>query len=73
MKIYTAGNPRKTLSPSEALYGFGGWLTVRDEPVTMSARHDASVVAQLIDEFCKKQALEEPREDWADSLIPMKD
>ena len=35
-------------SPSEALYAFAGWLTTRDEPVTMSAKHDAGAVANLV-------------------------
>lgn len=72
MKIYTAGNPKKSLSPSEALFGFGGWLTTRDEPVTMSSRHDAAIVAELISEFCEKQGFEDPDESWTDNLIPMK-
>jgi len=64
---------RESLSPSGALYGFGGWLTSRDEPVTMSGRHDAAIVAELIDEFIKKQDLEEPEGHWEDDLVPMAD
>jgi hypothetical protein len=59
------------LNAAEALYGFGGWLTSKDEPVTMSSHHDAGIVAEFIDEFIKKQKLEEPREHWEDELIPM--
>lgn len=59
---------KDVLSPSEALFGFGGWLTTRDEPVTMSAKHDAAVVAELIDEFCKVNGLEEPRQHWERNL-----
>jgi hypothetical protein len=73
MKIYTAGNPRTSLSPSEALYGFGGWLTTRDEPVTMSSHHNAGIVAELINEFCERHDFEEPRDHWEDNLIPSKD
>jgi len=62
---------RESLSPSESLYGFGGWLTTREEPVTISRKHDASIVAELIDEFIKKQKLKEPKEHWEDTLIPM--
>ena len=59
------------LSPSEALYGFGGWLTTRDKPVTMSAKNNAGIVAELIDEFIKKQKLEQPEDHWEDDLISM--
>ena len=61
------------LSGSEALYGFGGWLTTRDEPVTMGGKHNCAIVAELIDEFSKQQNLKEPREHWGDDLIPMKE
>ncbi|KKL18862.1 hypothetical protein LCGC14_2471290 [marine sediment metagenome] len=71
--IYTAGQPRKSLSPSEALYGFGGWLTTRDTPVVMSAHDDAGIVAKLISEFCERHSFDEPRDHWEDNLIPSKD
>lgn len=73
MKIYPAGNPRKQLTPSEALFGFGGWLTTRDTPITMSARHEAGIVAQLIDLFCKTNKLEEPRDHWENNLTHPKE
>jgi len=59
------------LSPSGALYGFGGWLTTRDKSVTMSAKHNAAIVAELINEFIEKQKLEEPKNHWEKDLIPM--
>jgi hypothetical protein len=59
-----------TLSPSEAVYGFAGWLTCRDEPVIFGSRHNAAIAAELVDAFCKSQNLEPPREQWADSLQP---
>jgi len=62
---------RESLSASGALYGFGGWLTTRDEPVTMSGKHDAAIVAELVDKFIKKQNLEDPEDHWEDDLIPM--
>jgi len=63
----------ESLSPSGALYGFAGWLTTRDEPIIMSSHHDAAIVAELLDEFIKKQKLEEPKEHWEDDLISMKE
>lgn len=54
------------LSASEALYGFMGWLTGRDERVCFSGKDDASPAAELVDQFCKHNNLPEPREGWTD-------
>ncbi len=62
---------RESLSVSGALYGFGSWLTTRDEAVTMSSKDNAGVVAELIDKFIKKQKLKEPEDHWEDELVPM--
>jgi len=70
--IYIAGKPKKQLSPSEAIYGFGSWLSIRKEPVCMGANHDCAIVAELIDQYCKAQNLKEPKDHWEDNLIPMK-
>jgi hypothetical protein len=64
---------KESLSPSEAVYGFASWLTVRDNPITLSAHHNASIVAELVDEFCKKQELEKPDDNWTDELVPMEE
>jgi len=72
MKIQANGKP-KELSASEALYGFGGWLTTRKDSVTMSSTHNAGIVAELIDQFCKTNSLPEPREDWSDNLVHPKE
>jgi len=60
---------QETLTGSEALFGFGGWLTSREEPVTLSAYHEAGIAAELIRKFCKVNNLTEPRERWSDNLI----
>ncbi len=52
------------LSGSEALFGFMGWLTSRDKPVTASATHDAAVWADLVGEYIKANGLSEPRSEW---------
>ncbi len=57
-----------TLTASEALFGFTAWLTTRSEPVTFSAKHDASVVAELVRQFCDTNNFAEPRDCWTDSL-----
>ena len=53
-----------TLSASEALYGFMGWITGFDDQVTFSSTHNASLAAELVDEFVKINNLAEPRNEW---------
>lgn len=62
----------ESLSPSEAVYGFASWLTIRDDALKIGAKEDASQVADLVKEFVEKQELEKPRESWTDDLVPMK-
>jgi len=57
------------LSASEAVYGFVGWLTTRDTPVTMSRSDDCAGMATLIAEFCEANSLEDPCGDWHLALI----
>lgn len=64
---------KESLSASEAVYGFAGWLTSRDKKVTMSGSDDAAVVAELVGKFIEKQKLEQPKDHWEDDLIPMKE
>lgn len=56
------------LTASEALFGFMAWLTTRYQEVTFSAHHDAAPAANLVDEFCKVNELDDPRDHWADNL-----
>ncbi len=58
----------ETLSASEALYGFCGWLTTQNAVTKMSRSHDAGCIATLIDTFCKKNNLPEPRGHWEKQL-----
>lgn len=57
-----------TLSASEALYGFAGWLTSRDEKATFSSKDNAAIAAELVDAFCKANNLELPRERFNEWL-----
>jgi len=57
------------LSASEAIYGLLGWLTSRNKTVTFSAKHDASIAAELADEFCIANNLTFPRDDFHTNLI----
>lgn len=59
----------KELSASEALFGFMGWLTSLETPVTFSARDYAGTAAELVDEFCKANNLAEPRDGWHENFV----
>jgi len=56
------------MTGSEALFGFCGWLTTRDEKTVMSASDDAACIADLIKKFCDTNKLTEPRSEW-DKLL----
>lgn len=53
------------MTASEAVYGLLAWLTTRDEAVTLSAKHDSAVAADLAAKFCEANDLPDPREHWA--------
>ena len=57
------------LNPSEAVYGFAGWLTTRDAETIMSSRHDCAVIAKLVEEFCAANCLPPVSENWPNNLI----
>lgn len=57
------------ISASEALYGFCGWLTTRDEVVELSSTKDAAPIAELIGRFCTVNKLQEPRVNYTDYYI----
>ena len=56
------------LTASEALFGFAGWLTTRDEAVTASSKHDAGIWASLVSQFCEVNNLDTPRDGWDENL-----
>lgn len=64
---------KNELSGSEALFGFCGWLTTREEKTVMSSGNDCTTIVLLIDEFCKANNLTEARDDWADNLTHPKE
>lgn len=59
----------ETLNPSEAVYGFVGWLTTRTEKTVMSSSDDCAPIVELIAEFCKVNNLADPSEHWHLNLI----
>ncbi len=70
---YLKGRSCDSLTPSEALFGFAGWITTRKEQVVASSKDDAAVWARLIDEFCKANKLPEPRDNQPDFVMPSTD
>jgi hypothetical protein len=52
------------LRPSEALYGFVGWLTTRKNKITLSSAHTATPVAELLKAYCEKNGLAPCRETY---------
>jgi len=61
-KVLVDGNP---ISPSEALYGFMGWLTSRQEiSGPFCGRYEAGHAAVLVNEFCKSQGFSDPRHNF---------
>lgn len=52
------------LTAHEALLHFAGWLTSRDEVMTLSGRHDAAPMAEAVHDFCAVNMLPEPRDGW---------
>jgi hypothetical protein len=61
------------LTASEALYGFCGWLTTRDEKTIMSASDDAAPIPVLIRQFCETNGLKDPRKYWHKMLTHPKE
>ena len=61
---------KEEMNASEALFGFMGWLTTRDEVTpSFSSHHDASEAAHLVDTFCRENNLNPPRDGWENNLI----
>jgi hypothetical protein len=50
------------ITPSEAIYGFAGWLSVRADHLMIGANYNCIKLAELVDLFCRENDLEPPRE-----------
>lgn len=57
------------LTATEALFGFCGWLTTRQERTIMSSSDDSAPIVRLITRFIEANALAEPGEGWQNNLI----
>lgn len=61
------------MNASEAIYGFCGWLTSREEKTVMSSCDDCAPIVDLIEIFCQTNNLEDISDDWPNNLtIPNK-
>jgi hypothetical protein len=58
----------ETMSPSEAIYGFLGWLTTRPEVTKFGGACDCAPAAQLADKWCKENDLDEPTDVFPDNI-----
>ena len=56
------------LTASEAIYGFCAWLTTRGESITLGSS-EINNVADVIEEFCDTNCLDDPRSNWVEYLI----
>lgn len=54
------------LTASEAIFGFCAWLTTREEKTVMGANEECGCVVERIREFCDKNNLKEPRDNYTD-------
>ena len=57
------------LTASEALFGFVGWLTTRDEKTVISSTDDCAPIVELIKQFYDANDLDDPRDGWENNLI----
>ena len=54
---------------SEALFGFVGWLITLDNKIITSAKHDATIWTKLIDEYCRANNFQPPRNNYHKLLV----
>lgn len=60
---------KNELTASEAIFGFCGWLTAREEKTIMSNSNDWVPIADLIDLFCQANGLPIPEKEWCLNFI----
>jgi len=56
------GGKTERISPSEAIFGFASWLTCRAGSIAIGSSHEAGVMAELADEWCRANILAKPRD-----------
>jgi hypothetical protein len=71
--LITIRVPEGEFTASEALYAFCGWLTTREEAVTMSTKHNADIICQLLDKFTEHFKLAPPRNYWEKKITKIEE
>ena len=61
------------LSASEAIFGFCGWLTTREEVTEMGSAIECSGIADLIGQYTEANGFADPRDGWHTLLIKPKE
>ncbi len=57
------------ITATDALFGFGAWLTTRKEAVTFSHKHNAGKMVELITEFLSVNDLPDPSSGYPNNFI----
>ena len=60
---------QRTMTASEALFGFCGWLTSRKEKTVMSSADEAGTVVELIEKFMDANNLPMPKDGFEKNLV----
>lgn len=58
-----------TLTASEALFGFMGWLTARQQITEFGVTKDAAIAVELVSRFMDANQLADCRDNWATRLL----
>lgn len=62
--MFGIGGALLPLTASEALWGFIGWLTSRQEVTVLSSKDDCTPIVDLVAEFIEVNGLNQPRSGW---------
>ena len=62
--------PKPNISASEAILGFIGWVTSREDPVIISRTHDVTAIVSLAAEWMRANRLPPPRANvWPNNIL----
>ena len=60
---------RKRITATDALFGFGAYLTTRKKEVTFSYKHNAADMVDLISEFLDANNLPDVSKAYPDNFV----
>lgn len=58
-----------TLTATDALFGFSGWLTSREEVISMGSSEDCAPVIEVISAFLDANNLPYPSDNYPDNFV----